>query len=263
MTTAMTTLARGDGSGIVERRRTIVRDQSEWRALWAAHAGPADTAPVVDFSAQMVAAAFAGERPTPGYEIEIGGTGRDGAALTIAVEERAPDRGMMAAQMIVTPFHIVTLARHDGDVRFVDGAVGTVAAPPHARRSSPAPHAQEFSSTGLDPNVAAALAYLAGPFSAVLMLLAERTSTYVRFHAWQSILALGGLGVLAAATLFLSFLTLLLSPLVFTLMYRLSAVMACVWLAVWAICLVKAFTGSRWKLPLVGHYAERRASRAG
>jgi uncharacterized membrane protein len=53
---------------------------------------------------------------------------------------------------------------------------------------------EESSSTGLDPHVAAALAYLAGPFSGVLILLAERTSAYVRFHAWQSVIGLGGWG---------------------------------------------------------------------
>lgn len=257
MTPDITTLARGDGSGIVEPRRAIVRDGDDWRALWAAHAGSAAAAPPVDFTARMVAAAFAGERPTPGYQVEISGTGRDGAALTVAVEERRPRPGMMAAQMIVTPFHIVTLPRYDGEVRFVDGAAPP--AEPPARLDPPPPSAAAPSSTGLDPNVAAALAYIAGPFSAVLVLLAERANSYVRFHAWQSILGLGGLGLLAVATLLLSFLTLLLSPLVFTLMYRVSAAIACVWLVVWAFCLVKAYTGSRFRLPLVGNIAERRA----
>jgi uncharacterized membrane protein len=52
----------------------------------------------------------------------------------------------------------------------------------------------EESSTGLDAHVAATLAYLAGPFSGVLILLAERTNSYVRFHAWQSVIGLGGSG---------------------------------------------------------------------
>ena len=81
MMPAVTTIAKGDGSGIVEPRRIAVRDAVEWRALWAAHAGPAEPAPDVDFAADMVAAAFAGERPTPGYEIEIADARRDGGAL--------------------------------------------------------------------------------------------------------------------------------------------------------------------------------------
>src|SRR4026208_1888398 len=102
----------------------------------------------------------------------------------------------------------------------------------------------EPSSTGLDPNFAAALAYLAGPFSGILILMVERANDYVRFHAWQAVVGLGGLGLLSAGMLVLSFLTLLLSPLVFTLMYRLSYLLAIVWVIVWVVCLVKAFTGN-------------------
>lgn len=117
------------------------------------------------------------------------------------------------------------------------------------------------SSTGLEPNFAAALSYLAGPVSGVLILLVERSNAYVRFHAWQSVFGLGGLAALAVAALILSFLTLLLSPLAFTGMYRLSAVIAVVWVAVWVWCLVTAFTGRRAKLPVAGRYAERLATR--
>jgi uncharacterized membrane protein len=117
------------------------------------------------------------------------------------------------------------------------------------------------SSTGLDPNFAAALAYLAGPFSGILILLVERANEYVRFHAWQAVLGLGGLGVLSAGLLVLSFLTLLLSPLIFTLMYWLAYVLGVVWLVLWIICLVKAFTGNRWMMPVAGRHAERLATR--
>ncbi|MDQ3214220.1 MAG: hypothetical protein M3Q85_16195 [Acidobacteriota bacterium] len=117
------------------------------------------------------------------------------------------------------------------------------------------------SSTGLEPNLAAALAYLAGPFSGILILLVERANRYVRFHAWQAVLGLGGLAFLAMAVLLCSFLTLLLSPIAFTLMYRLSAVIAVVWVAAWVWCLVQAFTGRAWKMPVAGRYAERLATR--
>lgn len=117
------------------------------------------------------------------------------------------------------------------------------------------------SSTGLDPNVAAALAYLAGPFSGILILLVERASEYVRFHAWQAVVGLGGLGLLSAGLFVLSFLTLLLSPAIFTLMYWLAYLVGAVWLVLWVICLVKAFTGNRWMMPVAGRHAERLATR--
>ena len=115
------------------------------------------------------------------------------------------------------------------------------------------------SSTGLEPNSAAALAYLAGPFSGLLILLVERASGYVRFHAWQAIIGLGGLALLSAGVLVLSFLTLLLSPFAFTVLYRISELIAIVWIVAWVVCLVKAFTGQRWEMPVAGRYAERLA----
>jgi uncharacterized membrane protein len=118
------------------------------------------------------------------------------------------------------------------------------------------------SSTGLDPNVAAALAYLAGPFSGVLILMVERSNDYVRFHAWQAVVGLGGLGLVAAGTLVLSFLTLLLSPMVFAVLNGLAYALAILWVVVWMVCLVKAFTGTRWMMPVAGRHAERLATRS-
>ena len=117
------------------------------------------------------------------------------------------------------------------------------------------------SGTGLEPQFAAALAYLAGPFSGATVLVAEGTNRFVRFHAWQSIVALGGLGFLATLLLTCAFLGLFLSPAAFTTLYWLAGITAVVTLLVWALCLVKAFGGSAWRLPLAGRYAARRAMR--
>ena len=119
------------------------------------------------------------------------------------------------------------------------------------------------SSTGLDPSIAAALAYLAGPFSGIVILLAEKTNRYVRFHAWQSIIGLGGLAGIVIGLLFLAFVALLLfSPLLFTWLYRFAALATALWVVAWAFCLVKAFSGAAWKLPYVGAWAEARARRS-
>lgn len=121
--------------------------------------------------------------------------------------------------------------------------------------------ARAASSTGLEPTFAAALAYLAGPFSGLILLLAERSNRFVRFHAWQAIIGLGGLGLLAVALLVTAFLGLFVSPAVFRAFYIAAGVAAVLWLAAWGTCLVKAFGGAVWKLPLAGAVAERRASR--
>lgn len=118
--------------------------------------------------------------------------------------------------------------------------------------------ARAASSTGLEPSLAGALAYLAGPFSGVLILLAERTNRYVRFHAWQAIIGLGGLGLLTVLFLVSAFLGVFLSPAMFKALNIAAFITAMLWLAAWGTCLVKAFGGSAWKLPVVGALAERR-----
>ena len=52
------------------------------------------------------------------------------------------------------------------------------------------------SSTGLADNVAAALCYVLGWLSGLILLLVEQRSAYVRFHAMQSVMVFGGLAVI-------------------------------------------------------------------
>ena len=66
-------------------------------------------------------------------------------------------------------------------------------------------------STGLRPRTASVLAYLAGPLSGAVLLVAESANDDVRFHAWQSVIALGALAIavglgylMALASLFVS-----------------------------------------------------------
>jgi len=119
----------------------------------------------------------------------------------------------------------------------------------------------EESSTGLTPRVAAVLAYLAGPFSGVLVLLAERTSSVVRFHAWQSVLGLGALGVIVVMVLGLAFASLIVSARAFFFLYLVAGLAWALWVVCWVICMVQAFNGRRWKLPIAGAYAERFSGR--
>jgi uncharacterized membrane protein len=120
---------------------------------------------------------------------------------------------------------------------------------------------RELSSTGLDEHVAAALAYLAGPFSGILVLLAEHTSTFVRFHAWQSVVGLGGLGLLVVVLWGLAFASLIVSATAFEILIGVTVVAWLAWIACWGFCLWKALTRRRWKLPIAGAYAERLSAR--
>jgi uncharacterized membrane protein len=116
---------------------------------------------------------------------------------------------------------------------------------------------REASTTGLDAHVAAALAYVAGPISGALVLLAEEGSTYVRFHAWQSVLGLGGLGLIVVFLQALTFGSIVVSAAAFDALKVTSWLAAAAWIVCWVLCLVKAFTRRRWTLHIAGAYAER------
>jgi uncharacterized membrane protein len=100
----------------------------------------------------------------------------------------------------------------------------------------------------LDPNLAAALAYLGGAISGVVFLVLEKQNRYVRFHAMQSTitfllvlvvdLMLMGLGVIG---LFLTFPFIVLVA------------------VLWVFLMFKAMNGVRYKLPYVGEWAEQHA----
>jgi uncharacterized membrane protein len=259
--TILTTIARGDGSRVSEPRRVVARTDVEWRALWGAHAGPDEEAPDIDMRSVTVAAAFAGDKPTPGYGVEISASAHaELSEIRLAIEQRQPAPGGILAQMITSPFHIVSVPKGVGEVTWAEerGARSEVRDDRASRLRAPASHLlPRASSTGLEPRTASALAYLAGPFSGALILLAESTNQHVRFHAWQSIVGLGGLGLAILGSYVLAFVALFVSATAVSLMVGVATVIWIVLALVWVICLFKAWSGERWKLPLVGDYAER------
>jgi uncharacterized membrane protein len=114
------------------------------------------------------------------------------------------------------------------------------------------------STTGLSPNIASGLAYVAGPFSGILVLMAEQTNSTVRFHAWQSIVALGSLWALGLLLYVLAFASIFVSASIFLVLLWISALVWIASLGVCVICLLKAYKGQRWKLPFAGDYAEQK-----
>lgn len=115
-----------------------------------------------------------------------------------------------------------------------------------------------FSRSGLPPNVAGALCYLAGFVTGIVFLVLEpyRRDHFVRFHAFQSIflnvawIALYiGLGIVESRLPWaLWHLMTLLSTLV-------SSSLLCI--AIWLM--YRAYNNERFKLPVIGDLAEKQA----
>ena len=106
--------------------------------------------------------------------------------------------------------------------------------------------------TGLAPNIAGALCYLAGFITGIVFLMLEKDSKFVRFHAMQSIVASVGLIV---ASIVLGFIPIL--GWVAGLLLNLAGV------ALWVMLMVKAFRGEEWEVPFVGKIAREQVAKMG
>jgi len=102
------------------------------------------------------------------------------------------------------------------------------------------------SSTGMAPNVAGLLCYLAGWLTGLIFFLIEKENRFVRFHAMQSIMTFGGLTVLYIVLTFIPVIGWMLLPIVMLLQ-----------LVLWILLMVKAYQGQMFKLPMVGDMAEK------
>jgi len=130
---------------------------------------------------------------------------------------------------------------------------------------NPPPVQSGKSSTGLDENIASLITYLAGWVSGLIFFLIEKDSRLVRFHAMQSILLNVTFGV--AAVIFvvvISVLVIVLGMISDSLAAIASLLSGLLWLVlglgillVWILCLIKAYGGTMYKLPIIGNYAEK------
>ena len=122
---------------------------------------------------------------------------------------------------------------------------------------------QPQSSFGLAPNVAALVSYIWIPVTSILVLVTEKQNRTVRFHAFQSLFL--GLGVFAASialSIVMGVVGAILAAVSSTLAVLAALVSLVVWLAftvailaAWVLCLVKAYRGEEYQLPVVGKFA--------
>ena len=137
--------------------------------------------------------------------------------------------------------------------------------PPPVQVSSQPPVQAGKSSTGLDENIAALLSYIFGWVSGLIFFLIEKDSRLVRFHAMQSLLFNVLVGVVAIALWIVLFVVFMIAGQISDVLVPvLGLVSLLVWgvfllaiLAGFILCLVKAFQGQYFKLPVIGNFAEK------
>ncbi len=113
------------------------------------------------------------------------------------------------------------------------------------------------SSTGLAPNMAAALSYLAWWVSGLLFFLIERDDRFVKFHAAQALVGLGTLWALGLALWAVAFAALFVSSAASTVLLYASFGVWMLGILAWAVCIVRAWKGDEFELPIFGGIARR------
>jgi uncharacterized membrane protein len=106
----------------------------------------------------------------------------------------------------------------------------------------------EKTASGLDENLAGALAYGLGWISGLFFLLTESSNTFVRFHAFQSVILFGGLSIAW-------FVSMAVPPIGWILAMVVIPVVSAV---LWLLLMFKAYQGERFKVPVAGDMAEQR-----
>ncbi len=116
---------------------------------------------------------------------------------------------------------------------------------------------------GIDKNVAALACYVLGWITGIIFLFIESNS-FVRFHAWQSIIVFG---IITVAQLLLTILATIFGLLSiflggFTMVFVsiVTFISIVVWIGtfiLWIILMVKAYQNEKFKIPYVGELAEK------
>jgi len=101
-------------------------------------------------------------------------------------------------------------------------------------------------STGLNENVAGLLCYVLGWVSGLVFILIEQENKFVRFHAMQSIIVFG---VLTVASFILGWIPVIGG--------FFAGLISLVGFVLWIVLMVKAYQGTRYKLPWSGNLAEK------
>ena len=101
---------------------------------------------------------------------------------------------------------------------------------------------------GMEENITGAIAYLLGPITGILLILIEKNSKSVRFHAWQSTILFVAIWILNLVLGLIIFIGWALVPVVSLLTFLL-----------WLFLMYKAYKGEKFKLPVVGDLAEQQA----
>jgi uncharacterized membrane protein len=100
-------------------------------------------------------------------------------------------------------------------------------------------------SSGMQQNAAGLFCYLLWWVTGIIFLIIEKENKFVRFHAWQSIFTFAAITIIQIILSFIPIVGWILGIIIWVL----SVIL-------WVVCMMKAYRGELFKLPIVGNIAE-------
>lgn len=121
------------------------------------------------------------------------------------------------------------------------------------------PEPSNTQGSGLEPNVASLLCYICLPITSIVFMVLEKQNKNVQFHAWQG--TLFGIGMILL--FFVLQVMIILVSAVFNflgiLLGLLHPLLMFASMVLWLICLLKAYQGENWRIPVIGDIAAQKA----
>ncbi len=115
------------------------------------------------------------------------------------------------------------------------------------------------SSSGIEPNLAAALSYVLSIITGIIFFVIEKENKYVRFHAMQAILFGAAwivlwivLGIVSLGLIFVPVIGWIINAVIYLGLGLGGFIL-------WLFLMYKAYQGERFKLPIIGDIAEKNA----
>jgi uncharacterized membrane protein len=118
------------------------------------------------------------------------------------------------------------------------------------------------SSTSMSANVAGLLCYVAWWVTGIVFVVMEKKSTFVKFHAWQSIMTFGVLTVVQIILSIIGGISLAtFAPGAWWFAHVLGIIVWVISVGLWIALMLLAYQGKMWKVPIAGNWAEKQATK--
>jgi uncharacterized membrane protein len=120
-----------------------------------------------------------------------------------------------------------------------------------------APNYSTVTSTGIEPNVAAALSYILGLITGIIFLVLEKDNRFIRFHAAQSVAVSLIIIAISLGVSLISGILAFIPVLGWIAVFLLTIGLGIGTFVLWVVLMWRAYQGEEWEVPIAGGLARK------